>query len=71
MSSSLARPFLVSARQLSAALAAADAPAILDASWHMPGPSRRDAVAEFLASRIPGAARFDIDAVSDRASSRG
>lgn len=40
---------------------------VLDASWHLPG-SGRDAEAEFRAARIPGARRFDIDLLSDRAS---
>jgi thiosulfate/3-mercaptopyruvate sulfurtransferase len=40
---------------------------VLDASWHMPG-AGRDAKAEFLAGRIPGARRFDIDRVSDHES---
>lgn len=39
---------------------------ILDASWFMPG-SPRDAAAEYVAAHIPGAVRFDIDAVSDHA----
>lgn len=41
---------------------------VLDASWHLPGQGGipgRDAEAEFLAARIPGARRLDIDAVSD------
>ena len=37
---------------------------ILDASWYLPGQGR-DARAEFLDARIPGAAFLDIDAVSD------
>jgi len=40
---------------------------LLDASWHMPA-SGRDARAEFAQEHIPGAAFFDIDAVSDRQS---
>lgn len=40
---------------------------VLDASWHLPG-SGRDAGAEFRNRRIPGARRFDIDAVVDRES---
>jgi len=39
---------------------------ILDASWFMPG-SPRDAAAEYAAGHIPGAVRFDIDAISDHA----
>jgi thiosulfate/3-mercaptopyruvate sulfurtransferase len=38
---------------------------VLDASWHLPA-ARRDAQAEFLNWRIPGAQFFDIDAISDR-----
>ncbi|MCE1235687.1 MAG: 3-mercaptopyruvate sulfurtransferase [Hyphomicrobiales bacterium] len=37
---------------------------IVDASWYMPN-QNRDAGAEYVASRIPGAARFDIDVVAD------
>lgn len=39
---------------------------ILDASWFMPG-STRDPDAEYAAGHIPGAVRFDIDAISDHA----
>ena len=37
---------------------------VLDASWYLPA-TRRDARAEFLEERIPGAAFFDIDAIAD------
>ncbi len=37
---------------------------VLDASSHLPG-SGRDATAEYAASRIPGAGRFDIGKVAD------
>jgi len=37
---------------------------ILDASAHLPA-AGRDAVAEFTTAHIPGAVRFDIDAVAD------
>lgn len=37
---------------------------ILDASWHAPA-SGRDAEAEFRDAHLPGAQRFDIDAVAD------
>jgi thiosulfate/3-mercaptopyruvate sulfurtransferase len=40
---------------------------VFDASWFMPG-STRDPVAEYVQAHIPGAVRFDIDAVSDAAS---
>ncbi|MEM0907382.1 MAG: sulfurtransferase [Pseudomonadota bacterium] len=41
---------------------------VLDASWHMPG-TGRDAHAEYLACRIKGAQRFDIDVIADPESS--
>ncbi len=37
---------------------------IVDCSWHLPT-AKRDAKAEFLAERIPGAQFFDIDVISD------
>ncbi len=40
---------------------------VLDASWHMPD-AGRDGNAEFIAARIPGARRFDIDAIADTSS---
>ncbi|WP_210529211.1 3-mercaptopyruvate sulfurtransferase [Rubellimicrobium arenae] len=40
---------------------------VLDASWHLPT-AARDPDTEFEAAHIPGARRFDIDALSDRAS---
>jgi thiosulfate/3-mercaptopyruvate sulfurtransferase len=40
---------------------------VLDASWYLPAQGR-DAAAEFLAGHIPGAIRFDIDAMSDEGS---
>lgn len=42
--------------------------AIIDASWHLPT-AQRDAKKEFLAAHIPGAQFFDIDDLSDTASS--
>jgi thiosulfate/3-mercaptopyruvate sulfurtransferase len=38
---------------------------VLDGSYYLPT-QKRDADAEFLAARIPGAIRFDIDVVKDR-----
>lgn len=38
--------------------------AIVDASWYLPN-AGRDAHAEYLASHIPGAVFFDIDAIAD------
>ncbi|MGH6854813.1 MAG: 3-mercaptopyruvate sulfurtransferase [Aestuariivirga sp.] len=40
---------------------------ILDASWHLPA-SKRDAKKEFSEGHIPGAQFFDIDEISDTAS---
>ncbi len=41
---------------------------VLDASWHLPT-AKRDAKAEFITVRIPGARFFDLDATSDQSSS--
>lgn len=41
---------------------------VLDGSYYLPA-MKRDAEAEFRAGHIPGAIRFDIDAVKDRSSS--
>ncbi len=41
---------------------------IVDGSWHLP-PTGRDGLAEYRESHIPGAVHFDIDAISDKASS--
>lgn len=41
--------------------------AIIDATWHLPT-AKRDAAAEYAREHIPGAAFFDLDAVSDHAS---
>jgi thiosulfate/3-mercaptopyruvate sulfurtransferase len=40
--------------------------AVLDASYYLAN-AKRDAQAEFIAAHIPGAQRFDIDAISDHA----
>lgn len=57
---------LVSTSWLAERLASPDI-AVLDCSWHLPA-TGRNARAEFLATHIPGARFFDIDAVSDTAS---
>jgi thiosulfate/3-mercaptopyruvate sulfurtransferase len=46
-----------------------DAPdiVVVDGSWYLPA-QNRDAAAEYAARRIPGAVRFDIDAVKDTVS---
>ena len=40
---------------------------IVDASWYLPT-MQRDAKAEYAARHIPGAVRFDIDAIADTGS---
>ena len=60
------RPPLVSTEWLATRLEAPDV-LVLDASMHLPG-TGRDANAEYLAEHIPGAIRFDIDAIADKAS---
>ncbi len=57
---------LVSTEWLASHLGSPDL-AIVDASWHLPT-AKRDAKAEFLETRIPGARFFDIDEISDTAS---
>lgn len=58
--------FLIQPRELHQRLGEADL-SIIDASWYMPA-DRRDTEAEFLEGHIPGATRFDVDAISDRGS---
>ncbi|TNC12298.1 3-mercaptopyruvate sulfurtransferase [Methylobacterium terricola] len=58
-------PF-VTADWLAERLAAPDI-VVLDGSWYLPAMGR-DAESEFRAGHIPGAIRFDIDAVRDEAS---
>ena len=55
---------LISTRALADGIGATDL-RIIDASWWLDG---RDARADFEAERLPGAAFFDLDAVSDHAS---
>ncbi len=57
---------LVSTDWLAARLEAPDL-RIIDASWHLPS-SDRNAKAEHLEARIPGAVFFDIDDIADTAS---
>ncbi len=54
---------LVSTTWLAEHLASPDI-SVIDCSWHMPA-ANRDAKAEFLEARIPGAQFFDIDLISD------
>jgi len=58
-------PYVVSTQWLAERLDAPDI-AIIDASWHLPA-AKRDARAEFAAARIPGAQFFDIDDISESA----
>ena len=46
-----------------------DAPdiVVVDGSWYLPA-QKRDPAAEYQAGRVPGAVRFDLDAVKDAAS---
>jgi thiosulfate/3-mercaptopyruvate sulfurtransferase len=55
--------WLVSTDWLAARLAA-PATSIVDGSFYLPA-LKRDAAAEYLAGHIPGAVRFDIDAIAD------
>ncbi len=57
---------LVTPEWLHGNLAAPDL-VVLDGSWYLPA-AGRDPQAEFRAARIPGALRFDLDAMSDTAS---
>lgn len=58
-------PYVVSTDWLAERLHAPDI-AIIDASWHLPT-AKRDAKAEFQSARIPGAQFFDIDDISESA----
>lgn len=58
--------FFIDADELQAVLGAPDL-RIVDASWYLPAQGR-DGAAEFQAARIPGAVRFDLDAIADRTS---
>src|SRR6516164_5820220 len=57
-------PWLVSTEWLAARLGLADVVAV-DGSYYLPAVSR-DAAREYLAGHIPGAIRFDIDAIAER-----
>ncbi|MDR7035909.1 MULTISPECIES: 3-mercaptopyruvate sulfurtransferase [Methylobacterium] len=62
----MATTSLVSPEWLHERLAAPDL-VVLDGSWYLPA-AGRDPEAEYRAAHIPGAIRFDIDAVSDEGS---
>jgi len=57
--------WLVTTDWLASKLGSPDLVAV-DGSFYLPA-QKRDAQAEFLAGHIPGAARFDLDAISDHA----
>ena len=57
------RDLFISPTELAAALGDPNL-VIVDASWYLPSMGR-DAAAEYVAERIPGAVRFDLDAVAD------
>ncbi len=59
----LASRWLVSTEWLAARLNDPDV-AIVDGSFYLPA-LKRDAQAEYLAAHVPGAVRFDIDAIAD------
>lgn len=59
-----AAPCLVSTEWLAEQLESSPTLRLADASWHMPA-SGRNAAAEYAARRIPGAAFFDLDLLSD------
>jgi thiosulfate/3-mercaptopyruvate sulfurtransferase len=58
-------PWLVSTQWLADKLGSSDVVAV-DGSFYLPT-QKRDPEAEYLAGHIPGAARFDVDAISDHA----
>jgi thiosulfate/3-mercaptopyruvate sulfurtransferase len=60
-------PFFINADELQGRLGSPSL-RIVDGSWYLPA-QNRDAAAEFRSARIPGAVRFDIDAVSDKSTS--
>jgi thiosulfate/3-mercaptopyruvate sulfurtransferase len=59
-------PFFISPDELQAKLGSPHL-RIVDGAWYLPA-QNRNAQAEYEAARIPGAVRFDIDAVSDKTS---
>src|SRR5258708_5816701 len=60
---SAASPWLVSTDWLAARLGAPDL-VVVDSSYYIPT-TKRDAEAEYRAGHIPGAVRFDIEAIAD------
>jgi thiosulfate/3-mercaptopyruvate sulfurtransferase len=66
MTTSSGSPWLVSTQWLAERLGRPDT-VVVDGSFYLPT-QKRDPEAEFLAGHIPGAVRFDVEAVSDHAS---
>jgi thiosulfate/3-mercaptopyruvate sulfurtransferase len=66
MSEQVASRWLVTTEWLAEKLGASDL-VVVDGSWYLPA-LQRDAAAEYLARHIPGAVRFDVDLIADRAS---
>ena len=62
--SSPASRWLVSTDWLATRLDAPDV-VVVDGSWYLPA-TQRDPEAEYLTGHIPGAVRFDVDAIADR-----
>src|SRR5690349_289050 len=62
-----ASPWLVTTDWLASRLKSPDL-VVVDGSYYLPA-QKRDAAAEYKASHIPGAVRFDIDEISDHSSS--
>ena len=62
-----ANPHFIDAADLAARLGAPEL-RIIDASWYLPT-QNRNAEAEYNCARIPGAVRFDLDAVADKTTS--
>jgi len=63
----MSNPAFVTTQWLAAHLGDPDL-VVVDGTWHLPT-LNRDALAEYKAAHIPGAAFFDIDAISDAGSS--
>src|SRR5262245_57972440 len=61
-----ASPWLVTTDWLASRLKSPDL-VVVDGSFYLPA-HKRDAAAEYRAGHIPGAVRFDIDAISDHSS---
>ncbi len=61
-------PFFISRRRIAGKARRSPRLRIVDDSWYLPAQNRNAQAEEFEAAHIPGAVRFDIDAVSDKTS---